>query len=173
MRKVLAMPPRKVRDAIGSGEAAALPERPQRVLCTSGGEGGAAKAQAGGVRIAVNLADVGRIVPLLRAKLFSGKLDAESGVIRTDSARPEEAAVAFSCGLVVAASVCDIIRAHDRKAGDPPTRCYVFRKVWSRVPSHVLLSVLSDGKTILNPALFAGSVEAGEAAPLDTPLIEL
>lgn len=126
-----------------------------------------------GVRVAINLKDLDRIVPAMRQSLLTGKLALAEGAIRTDPARADEAAVAFCCDALTAALVCDIVRSHDRRAGDAPTRCYLFRKAWSKVPGTVALSVVEDGQAKLNPALFGERIEAEEPTPLETPLVSV
>jgi hypothetical protein len=64
-------------------------------------------------------------------------------------------AVVFTCGLLLAACICDIIREEDRRAGRRPTRAYVRRPLtWVEVPEDILLAVAVGTKFVLNPAVF-------------------
>lgn len=106
-------------------------------------------------RLAVSLADLDRIDPSIRGSLLAGKLDLTKA-IRVGQDRMEDVpAVVFSCDLLTAATVCDILRSHDRKVGDPPTGIYINKATsWSRVINSTVLTVLVDGKARLNPAVF-------------------
>jgi hypothetical protein len=109
--------------------------------------------------LAVNLFDLDRVDPTVRQILLAGKLDL-TRVIRINPDRPDETAVAFTCDLLTAACICDVIRTHDRAAGDHPCRVYLRRsKAWERLPGAAVLSVLDDGKAVLNPDLFGSPVE--------------
>lgn len=114
-------------------------------------------------KLAINLFDLDRIEPSLRGPLLSSRLDLNRP-IRTNwdraASTTDEAAVVFICDLLTAAVVCDTIRSHDRKAGDFPTRLYIQRKTWARIPSHIVLTELVDGKCKLNPSFFPEEVEA-------------
>lgn len=108
------------------------------------------------IRLAMNLFDSERIVPDMRAKLLSGLLDLK--VIRVDKSRPDETAVAFKpdLDLLYIATICDIIRDHDRDGGDYPTRVYIKKATaWERIPADTRLTHMEDGKSVLNRKLFA------------------
>ncbi len=77
-------------------------------------------------RLALNLFDCDRIEPIVRQMMLGGKLVLEP--IRVDPQRGDEVGVEFSCDLLTAAALCDVIRSHDRELGDRPTRVYVFRR---------------------------------------------
>ncbi len=120
-------------------------------------------------KLAINLYDLDRIAPTLRTKLFSGRLDLSKPLStawdRTNI--KEEVAVLFTCDLLTAAIICDTVRSHDRKAGDFPTRLYLKRKSWARIPSGVVLTALTEeNKCVLNPKVF--SLEMGKLG--QTPL---
>ncbi len=136
----------------------------------------ALNGHADGVRLAVNLIDLERVTPFIRTALFGPKLarlDA-SKVLKMDPARFDEMGVAFACPLLDAACILDTMRAHDRKVGDSPTRCYVFRTAWTKVPGAQQLSVMSNGRPILNPSLFrAAELAAGEWLPPEQQEVEL
>ena len=106
-------------------------------------------------RLAVSLADLDRVAPELRAGLLGGKLDL-SGVVRVGQDRMEDVpAVVFCCDLLTAATVCDILRSHDRQHGDPPTGIYINKdRAWTRVTNGTVLTVVIDSKVLLNPAVF-------------------
>lgn len=105
-------------------------------------------------RLALNLADVGRVPDSVRQMILAGKVDTER-YIKTDPQRPDEAAVLFTCDLLSAACICDTLRQHDEKAGDPPTRVYVCRaQAWVRLPGDAVLTVVANGKVGLSPAVF-------------------
>lgn len=110
-------------------------------------------------RIAINLADLDRLSPFMRQAALGGKLGTVP--IRTDPGRPDETAVEFVCDPLVAASICDVLRSHDRKAGDVPTRVYLCRaEAWRRVPATMMLAVIENGQPALNPAAFRLEWEA-------------
>jgi hypothetical protein len=81
-----------------------------------------------------------------------------------DRENMEETGLAFSCNLLQAASVCDILREHDGKVGQTPTRIYLRKvRVWQKLPGDCIL-VKYDR---LNPAVFPP--ERGVAVMSDTP----
>src|SRR5580692_11214103 len=45
----------------------------------------------------------------------------------------KETGAVFTCDLLQAALVCDVIRNHDRASNLSPTRVYIHRKVWTRI----------------------------------------
>ena len=105
-------------------------------------------------RLALNVFDLDRLDPVLRARLLKGRLDLRA--VRPDPDRGGETAVAFSCDPLTAALICDLLRSEDRRAGDVPTRVYLRRnKVWVRLSaSDVLTEVGEDGKATLSHDLF-------------------
>ena len=115
-------------------------------------------------KLAVSLVDLDRVAPALRAGLLGGKLDL-SRAIRVGQDRTEDVpAVVFSCDLLTAATVCDILRSHDRQHGDPPTGLYICKdRAWVRVTNDTVLTVVVGGKTRLNPAVFPAALT--DAAP--------
>ena len=86
--------------------------------------------------------------------------------VRMNRQRGDEVGVTFACDLLSAACICDTLRAHDAKVGDYPTRVYVFRKAWTKVAGNVTLSIVLDGKPVLNPDLFP---RLAELPPLTAP----
>lgn len=104
-------------------------------------------------KLAVNLYDLDRVDPLIRGELLADKLAPLP--IKVDANRDDEVAVEFSCDLLTAAVICDILRGHDREGGDNPTRIYIKRDArWLKVPSHVVFVDTSTGVARLNSALF-------------------
>ena len=90
-------------------------------------------------RLSINLFDIDRVDQLVRDILLGGKLKLDA--IWVDRSRVDETAVEFTCPIQQAAAICDIIRSHDREAGDHPTRVYVFRSsAWSKLPSTALVA---------------------------------
>lgn len=123
--------------------------------------------------LAVNLFDLGRLDPEFRSWVLAGKVNA-SEAVWIDKKRVDETAVAFTCDLLTAALCCDLIRAEDAKEGDYPTRVYLFRKAWTKLPSNLPLTVvLPSSKTILNPKVFPTEVEYAENVPLEPKRVKL
>lgn len=119
-------------------------------------------------RLAINVFCLDRIDPVIRANLLKDKLDLTKP-IRTDWDRKDakdEVALVFKCDLLTAATVCDVIRAEDKKAGDFPTRLYLLRKEWSRIPSYVVLTVMKNDKVVLNPKIFPTVVQLAPLKPI-------
>ncbi len=68
-----------------------------------------------------------------------------------------EAGVAFSCPLDEACCIADVIRGHDREAGERPTRCWArVGGAWRQVHSLAVLAVKGPGDKgwVPNPAIF-------------------
>ncbi len=119
-----------------------------------------------GERLAVNLFDLDRIDPTIRSMLLGDKVDLTA--IRVDKDRGDEVAVAFTCDLLSAACICDTLRSHDKRAGDYPTRVYLFKRTaWSRVPGSIMLATVKDGSCTLNRTIF--NVEVALAKPVAPP----
>lgn len=116
------------------------------------------------VQIAVNLFDLDRVGEEMRTLMFGKSLKPTPIVI--DKNDETEVAVPFSCGLLRAAMMCDVVRGTDRKCGDPPTRVYLKRKTtWTKVSGQALLTVVDDEeKCRLNPKMF--KVKSSEEKPL-------
>lgn len=116
-------------------------------------------------RLAVNIYDLDRVNPTLRASLVAPRLDLTKPVdMSWDRKSDDETAVAFSCDLLSAAIICDTLRSHDRAAGDSPTRIYLFKKSWTRVASHVVLTEMVDRVCQLSPDVFVVEVKAAPVA---------
>ncbi len=111
------------------------------------------------VRLAIPMDDLQRVNVSVRAKLVSDKLDL-SKIVRIDENRGRKVpALLFRCDLLIAAAVCDVLRANDRRAGENPTQVYVMRdRAWTRVTWNTLLTVQNEqGEIVLNPAVFGAS----------------
>lgn len=105
-------------------------------------------------RLAIDLKDLDRLDPVIRTRLLKGRLDLANPIqISKDRAIPDHA-IPFSCGLLSAATICDIIRSEDRKSGDFPTQLYIYKTTWNRIPSHVALTIQVKGSVKLNPTIF-------------------
>lgn len=117
-------------------------------------------------RLAVSLTDLDKVDPTTRDNLLTGKLSTAKVVVEGDTC---EAALMLTCDLLVAASALDILRNHDRKCGETPTRVYIRRgKTWSRLSSVTMLTVVQFGTVLLNPAIFPPKIELGSAPPVKT-----
>lgn len=120
----------------------------------------AAAAATVGCGLALSITDLGRAAPGVRAALLKGKIHPDP--VRPDPARPLEAAVELTCALATAAAAADVLRDHDRAAGERPTRTWVRtpRGTWVQVPAHVMLSVIAGGRPVPNPEVFRPEVRA-------------
>lgn len=121
-------------------------------------------------RLAISVDDVVDRMTADTNGMLAGRLSlAGQQYIRTGSEARPEAAVEFSCPLLEAAVICDVLRARDREAGLEPTRCYVMRRsTWSRLPAAAVLTMVRDGRCELCRETFAVEVEAAESsAPED------
>lgn len=118
-------------------------------------------------RLAVNLTDLDRLPAAARAALLGGKLDPKAENLARVAGKPEEVGVVFTCPLLKAACVCDVLRASDRNLGDNPIRVYVQAQPgapWYRLPKDaILVYTKSDNSLVLNPELFP---ESGKLAEL-------
>jgi hypothetical protein len=114
-------------------------------------------------RLAISLTDVDRLPPELKRGFLAGRIDATK-IIRVGAQRrtEEQPAVEFVCPLLEAATVCDMIRSHDRSVGDRPCEVFISRgtindtgrECWTRVIYATTFTVLINGKVSLNPELF-------------------
>lgn len=109
-------------------------------------------------RLAVNVLDLDRVDPLVRARMLLPNL-APDKVVRPFEKEPDETGVEFCCDLLQAALVCDLLRNHDRQLGDAPTRVYLRKRVWSKVSPSTLLTTVRNGKAVLNPEVFPEEVK--------------
>lgn len=118
-------------------------------------------------RLAVALTDLDRVPPEVRTHLLAGRLDL-SQAIRVGQDRMEDVpAVVFSCDLLTAAIVCDMLRSNDRKVGDAPTGLYINKnQSWSRITNNTVLTVVINGKAKLNPKVFPSDAMVGTPPPV-------
>lgn len=129
-----------------------------------------------GVCLALNIHDAERMDPEMRVKMLKGRVDLGRVVDMRFDRTPEakEAAVVFTCDLLSAAIIIDLLRSHDREAGDFATRAYIKKNAWGRIPSNVVLTIKNgDQKTSLNPEIF-GNLEGARPVlvpPAVKPLI--
>jgi hypothetical protein len=101
-------------------------------------------------RLAVSLEDLDRVLPNLRAKVAPLLVKDKARLVRAEDC----AAVEFGCELLMAAAVIDLLRDHDRAAGDAPTRAWVFRKAWTRVSGTLPLTKMAGAQLRLNEEAF-------------------
>jgi len=113
--------------------------------------------------LAVSLRDLDRMAQEMRLRMLRSpdgkpRLDFSQAV---PGGRDDDPAVAFTCPLLTAATICDVIRSHDRQVGDPLTKVYLRSgSRWANVYGDVLFTLVgTDGKAQLNPAVFAVEVE--------------
>lgn len=130
-------------------------------------------------RLAINVHDPDRLDDVTRQSLL-GPVSFVRPLIWVDKNVEDEQALEFACDLLTAATVCDVIRMHDKKAGDVPCRVYVMRQrharqldavnpsTWVKLPADALLTIISGGRCILNPKLFPSEEIASVAY---TPLL--
>lgn len=105
--------------------------------------------------IAVNLFDLDRLVGPVQSTTIC-RLD-PSAAFKVSEDRPDERGVKFSCSTLAAACLLDVIRSHDRRVGDYPTRVYTRKPLqkWVKAPGHAILVLQgSDGVLRLNPEFF-------------------
>lgn len=104
-------------------------------------------------RLAINLFDLDHLHPVVRASALAGKLGKEA--VRVDDERMDETAVEFTCDLLTAASVLDVLRSEARKTDDPPIRAYIKKQGWwQRIPHIAVLTRVREGKVELSPEWF-------------------
>ena len=118
-------------------------------------------------QLAVNVFDLGRVEPRLRAVLLAGKLELDRDrIVRTDPDDLGEAAAPFACDLLSAAVACDLLRAADREAGRPPARVYLKRSgSWARLPAGVVLTAVDGAGRMLDPATFPPAASFSASSP--------
>lgn len=108
--------------------------------------------RAVGLNLAVNLVDLERVPPAIREELFGCRLfllDPEP--IWMDKGNMEETGLAFACPLMQAAAICDLLREHDHRAGQTPTRVYLRKvKAWTKLAGDAILVKFNR----LNPDVF-------------------
>ena len=117
----------------------------------------APKPAESGDLLAINLLDVTRIPQVMRDCLqLASIIDCRSeSIVNMDKSRFDEAGVVFTCPLLQAAAVCDVIRNHDRSTKEYPTRVYI-KKVtaWSKLAGDAVLTVTQGEVVVVNPKIF-------------------
>lgn len=105
-------------------------------------------------RLAVSVFDLDRLPPDVRRQMLGGKLDLRA-VVRPDPDKPATTALAFSCPLLEAALICDILRNNDRKLGDEPTKVYLYSgRGWAEIGPSTVLTSTDGGDLSLCPSVF-------------------
>ncbi len=122
------------------------------------------KSDSNETQLAINLWDCDHINPLLRPYLLGGRLDKDNAVW-VDKSRVDETALVFTCELLEAALVIDIVRNEQRKKGEPPIRAYIHKRTWTRLTGTQVLTVTEDGKAALNSEIFAPEEEIADLLP--------
>jgi hypothetical protein len=111
-------------------------------------------------RLGIWFADVEKLPPQMRLEILP-HLDL-TRILRVGQGEKneEQPALAFKCPLLQAALICDLIRSHDRAVGARPSEIYLNRSgeetAWRRVVYSMALTVMVNGKAMLNPELFVG-----------------
>ncbi len=110
-------------------------------------------------RLGINLNDIDLIHPLMRQSLLkdgAGKPIVDPmDTTWVDRSKADETSIPFTCDLLTAALVLDLVRSEARKANDPPIRAYIKRATaWERLPHAAVLTVVWDGKSVLSPSIF-------------------
>lgn len=109
-------------------------------------------------RLAIALEALERLPTAMRNEIIP-KLHRDTLLRMGKGERKEDVpALEFSCSLLEAALICDIVRNHDRLAGESPADVYIHRgTTWTRVIFSQVLTVLINGKAALNPAFFTNT----------------
>lgn len=112
-------------------------------------------------KVAINLADLDRLDQFVREVGLGGKLCLDPlRLIDLDKNRADEKYVELTCDLLMAASMCDVLRSADRNHGDYPTRVVVFRRSWTKMVANCCLTlvqwddVAKKSTVVLNPEFF-------------------
>ena len=131
------------------------------------------KPAPGSYLLAVHLFDLDRVDPMIREFMLVKNLDARSP-IRLDPDDALQVGVPFKCDTLMAACICDTLRVHDKRIGDPPTRVYLRRRgTWSLIPDEAILTKVVNGSPRLDPMLFPDSVKLVKANPPTLGRVEL
>lgn len=118
--------------------------------------------------LALNIADLTRVDPLIRGMLLQGKIMRGEAPIWTDKSRGDECAVRMCCDLLTAATTADVLRSNDRKVGDHPLRTYISRDgiTWTKLPHSAVLTEVINGRVELAVKWFPEMVEMVPASAL-------
>jgi hypothetical protein len=119
-------------------------------------------------RLAVNLYDLARYGPDLRARLLKHRLETDPRAqVWLDKDDPTDVGVPLLGTLLAGAQVIDILRGIDVTAGDPPLRAYIYRgRAWRRILGQQWLTTLTRGRAALCPIFFPGAATGADVCPL-------
>lgn len=102
-------------------------------------------------RVAVALEDLDRLDKQFKLNLLAGRLDLSTIVEPAKGV----ACVVFSCDIISAAIVADLIRSDDRKNARTPSAIYMERNtVWSAMKPDDVWTVVVNDLIHLNPLIF-------------------
>lgn len=120
----------------------------------------------GSEKLAVNIPDCDYIPAVFREAMgLSKKVDLTKPTLvyrNKNKSEEDEYGFVFTCPLLEAALLCDMIRSRDRKVGFVPTRLYIFRRTWQKILNGTVLTETVDGKARLSRKVFR--IEAVKAA---------
>lgn len=127
-------------------------------------------------RLGVNVFDLDRLDQSLRKNLLGGNLDLGEAIWFGRKYESDECFVAFSCDLLSAACICDLLRNYDRQLGDVATRIYLRKgritPSWYKLPPTLVLTEMDGEICRLNPVVFPSS-ENLSVAPAQTGQVVL
>lgn len=112
--------------------------------------------------LAINFLDLEKIHPELHAKLqLSQRLDVDN-LLKVEGGK--SIALKFTCPLLTAAIICDIMRSQCKKAGEPIIRVYLKRSdAWTKLSDSAILTWCNHSQgmgekatttTFLSPLIF-------------------
>lgn len=115
-------------------------------------------------RLAVNVIDLDRVEDGMVFRIAKSTVHSP---IHVDKNEKDEVAVEFSCPLLEACLMCDLVRSADRKAGREVTRVYLNKHgTWVKVPEKAMLTMKLPGRaSMLSPKVFADAVELVQGPP--------
>lgn len=128
--------------------------------------------------LSIALEDLARVPADKRAQMFFGRLDYENPISHAGEARNESVpALEFTCPLMEAAAIIDLLRSWDAQANDKPTRAFVRAErvgaAWRKIPGHVALTLLRGDEVVVNRAALvipetstSAARDVAEAMPL-------
>lgn len=126
--------------------------------------------------LAVNFLDLDRIHPELQMRLqLSKRLDA-GNPLKVEQGK--SIALRFTCPLLTAAMICDIMRKQCKKAGEPAIRVYLKRSdAWVKLAESAVLTWVqhSEGTptTFLSPVIFPSIVRPEDLVAPPVKVVKL
>lgn len=143
---------------------------PKKIVKTDKTNGSVAVGSSRPERLALNLFDLERVHPAVRAKLLPLLDLRKEAAVWVDKDHLDETASPFACSLLAAANACDLIRGMARQLREEVPRVYLDcrgKGTWERLTAAAVLTVVHDGKVILDPAMFPGvdGIEFARATP--------